>query len=112
MALSENAKARLRRSLASGVYGDEVSTAIDAVAAATYNVVLAGEFTTVGGDAAEAITATGALATDLALVTMHTVGATPVTILTASASTDAVDVTLSADPSTDHVLTWVVLRAQ
>lgn len=74
-------------------------------------VVFAGEFTTLGGDTAEAIAAVGALATDLVHVTMHTVGAAPVTILTASADTDVINIVTSADPSTDHVFTYSVLRA-
>jgi hypothetical protein len=74
-------------------------------------VKFSGEFTTVGGDANETITVTGALATDIVLVNLHTVGATPRTILTASASADQIDVVMSGDPSTDHVLSYVVLRA-
>jgi len=74
-------------------------------------VVFAGEFTTAGGDANEAITVTGALATDLVHVTLHTKGASPVTILQAQAAADVINVVMSGDPSTDHVLTYSVLRA-
>ena len=74
-------------------------------------VVYAGEFTTVGGDANETITQAGVLATDLVHVTLHTVGATPRTITTAAAASGQVDVVMSGDPSTDHVLTWSVMRA-
>lgn len=74
-------------------------------------VVYAGEFTTVGGDANETITQAGILATDLVHVTLHTVGATPRTITTAAAAAGQIDVVMSGDPSTDHVLTWSVLRA-
>ena len=74
-------------------------------------VMFAGEFTTAGGDANETITVTGALATDLVHATLHTVGGTPRTILTARANTNAIDVVMSGDPSTDHVLTYTVLRA-
>lgn len=74
-------------------------------------VKFAGEHTTVGGDASEAITVAGALATDLVVVALHTKGASPVTVLTASADADVVNVELSADPSTDHVLTYIVYRA-
>lgn len=74
-------------------------------------VVAAGEFTTAGGDANETITVAGALATDLVHVTLHTKGASPVTILTASVSAGQIDVVMSGDPSTDHVLTYSVLRA-
>jgi hypothetical protein len=74
-------------------------------------VVAAGEFTTAGGDANETITVSGALATDLVHVTLHTAGSTPRTITTASASAGQIDVVMSGDPSTDHVLTYSVLRA-
>lgn len=74
-------------------------------------VVFAGEHTTAGGAAAEDITVTGALATDLAIVTIHTVGASPVTLLTALTAADKITATFSADPSTDHVVTYLVLRA-
>lgn len=76
-----------------------------------YMVVLAGTFTTAGGDANETITATGALNTDLAFVTLKAKGGTPRTILTAAANTDAIDVVMSGDPSTDHAICWQVLRA-
>lgn len=74
-------------------------------------VVAAGEFTTAGGDTDETITVAGALATDIVLVTLHTAGASPVTIVDASASAGQIDVDMSADPSTDHVLSYMVLRA-
>lgn len=74
-------------------------------------VVFSGEFTTAGGDANETISVAGVLATDLVHVTLHTAGSTPRTITTASASADQIDVVMSGDPSTDHVLTYSVLRA-
>lgn len=77
----------------------------------THRVVAAGTFTTAGGDANEAITATGALGTDLAFVQLRTVGATPRTILTAVAATNAINLVFSGDPSTDHVVCWQLLRA-
>jgi hypothetical protein len=74
-------------------------------------VKYAGSFTTVGGDANESITVTGAASTDIAIVVLHTKGGTPRTILTAQAATNAINVELSGDPSTDHVLKYMVLRA-
>lgn len=74
-------------------------------------IIAHGDFTTVGGDANEAITATGATSSDFVLVSLKTKGATPRTILTAAPGTDVVNVVLSGDPSTDHVITWAVLRA-
>jgi hypothetical protein len=77
----------------------------------SHRVFAAGEFTTLGGDASEAITVSGAAATDLAIVNMKVQGAGVRTILTAAAATDAINVVLSGDPSTDHVLTYMLLRA-
>lgn len=74
-------------------------------------VKFAGEFTTAGGDANESITVAGALGTDIAIVTLKTKGASPVTILTAVAATDAITIVMSADPSTDHVISYMILRA-
>ena len=74
-------------------------------------VKFAGSFTTAGGDANESITVAGCLGTDIAIVVLKTKGATPRTILTAAAGTDAIAVEMSGDPSTDHVLSYMVLRA-
>ena len=73
--------------------------------------VFAGEATTAGGDANESITVTGALATDLVYLQLHTVGATPRTILSGLAAANAVNSVWSGDPSTDHVYAYQVLRA-
>lgn len=75
------------------------------------NVIATGKFTTVGGDATESITVSGALSTDTAIVTVNTVGATPRTVTAAVGATDAITVTMSGDPSTDHVLNYVLLRS-
>lgn len=74
-------------------------------------VVYMGTFTTVGGDASEAISIPGVVATDRIAVTVKTAGATPRSIVAATAATDAINVTLSGDPSTDHVLQYIVFRA-
>lgn len=76
-----------------------------------YAAVYAGTFTTVGGDASEAITVTGAAASDIVAVTVKTAGATPRSIVAATAASNAINVTMSGDPSTDHVLQYVVFRA-
>lgn len=77
----------------------------------SHRVIAAGAFTTAGGDANEAITITGALSTDIAVVVLKTAGATPRTILTSAAAAGQINVVLSGDPSTDHVLSYVLLRA-
>lgn len=74
-------------------------------------VKYAGTFTTLGGDADEAITVTGAAATDIVLISVKTAGATPRSIVSAVADTNAINVVMSGDPSTDHVLQYAVLRA-
>lgn len=70
----------------------------------------AGLFTTVGGDATESITVSGAAVGDVVHVTVNTVGATPRTVTTAIAASNAITVTMSGDPSTDHVLNYIVYR--
>lgn len=86
---------------------------VDALApsAPSHVVKYAGTFTTLGGDTTESITVTGALATDIVTVTVKTAGAVPVSIVAATAATNAITVTTSADPSTDHVLQYLVFRA-
>lgn len=76
-----------------------------------YKIVAAGSFTTVGGDANEAITVSGALASDIAIVVLHTAGATPRTILTAQAASNAINLVFSGDPSTDHAVRYILVRA-
>ena len=78
---------------------------------AAFYPLAAGTFTTVGGDATESIPVTGALVTDIAMVTLRVAGGTPRTILTAIPAANAITVTMSGDPSTDHVLQYVLFRA-
>lgn len=77
----------------------------------SHRVVAAGTFTTAGGDDNESITATGVVGTDLILCQLKTKGGTPRTILTCAANTGTIDAVFSGDPSTDHVVYWVALRA-
>lgn len=90
-----------------------VKTYVDALqaVAATHRVVAGGSFTTVGGDANEAIVIAGALATDLAIAVLKTAGATPRTILTTAAATGQINLVMSGDPAADHVVTYLLLRA-
>lgn len=73
-------------------------------------VKFAGEVTTVGGAAAEDFAVVGALATDLVFVNVKTNGAVPVTVVNAEAGVDKITVTFSADPSSDHVIQYMVIR--
>lgn len=75
-----------------------------------YDVIASGVFTTAGGDATESISVEGMTTTDIPMVTMNTVGASPVTVKAATAAAGAITVTMSADPSTDHKLSYIVLR--
>ena len=90
------------------VSGDNYSISLQSGA---YAVIAAGTYTTTGGSATEDIPVPGALASDIASVEMKTQGATPRTILTRAAAVDEITVVYSGDPSTDHVVTWSLLRA-
>lgn len=77
----------------------------------SHYVFAAGEFTTAGGDTDETITVADALATDLCVVALHTAGSTPRTIVDSAVAAGQINVDMSGDPSTDHVLTFIVYRA-
>jgi hypothetical protein len=70
----------------------------------------AGKHETVGGDATEVISVSGATSADVAIVTMQTEGASPVSVVKAIAGTGTITVTLSADPADDHVLCWALIK--
>lgn len=74
-------------------------------------VKFAGKYTTLGGAASEAQTVTGVAATDIVVATLQAKGATPRTILTAAPTTNTLTYVFSGDPSTDHVISYVVYRA-
>ena len=74
-------------------------------------IVAQGEFTTEGGDASETIIEAEAKTTDFVIVMLQTEGATPTTVDAANITTDGqIAVTMAGDPSTDHVLTYMVIR--
>lgn len=70
-----------------------------------------GLFTSAGGDAAETIPVVGLEVGDVVIVTVNVEGAGPQTILSAIAAAGQIDVVMSADPSTDHVLNYIVFKA-
>lgn len=74
-----------------------------------YDIFAAGTHTTVGGAAAEAITITGALATDIALVQYSATDDTD-TISKAVMTANTLTVTMSANPGTTHGLHYCILR--
>lgn len=77
-----------------------------------FAVIAAGEFTTAGGDANEAIAVSGALASDISIVTLNTPGSTPRTVSSSNMAAGQINVVMSGDPSTDHVLNYIVLRSR
>ena len=72
--------------------------------------VAAAVYTTGGGAAAEAITITGLLATDVPTVTMADDGTNGTTIVSAACTADTLTVTFSADPGADAIINYAVLR--
>lgn len=79
--------------------------------APSHVVKFAGKHTTAGGSATEAFTVTGVADTDIVVATLDTKGGTPVTIVTSQPTLNTVTVVFSGDPSTDHVVSYVVYRA-
>lgn len=76
----------------------------------SHYIAYAGKHTTLGGAAAEAITVTGALATDIPIVIYHTTNDTD-SILKVVVTANTLTVTCSADPSTVHGFSYMLLRA-
>lgn len=86
-------------------------TALATGIAPSHVVKYAGQFTTAGGDANESASVAGVLATDIAIASIEDNGTNNVTLLQTAAATDAVNFTMSADPSTDCIINYIVLRA-
>lgn len=74
-------------------------------------IKFAGQETTAGGAASEAITVTGAAATDLAFVQLVDEGTNTVTVLEAVVTLNTLTVTFSADPGNDAVINYQIIRA-
>ncbi len=80
--------------------------------APSHVIKFAGQATTAGGAAAEAITVTGAVAaTDRAFVQVVDNGTSNVTALQAVVTTNTLTVTFSADPGTDTIINYQIIRA-
>ena len=103
-----------------GIKSSAVTTAKIAAGAVTnakmtdsssHYIFAAGTQTTAGGDAAETITVANAAATDICLCTLETEGSTPVTLDAAASAAGQINVTMSGDPSTDHIISYCLLRA-
>lgn len=74
-------------------------------------VFAAASVTTAGGSATETITVAGVTTADIVFSVMKTAGITPVTILRAAPGTGNISIVFSANPSTDTVISYQVLRA-
>lgn len=73
-------------------------------------LLVADQYTTVGGAAAEAITIAGVEATDLAFVQVVDNGTSNVTVLQAACTANTLTVTFSADPGADTIINYQILR--
>jgi hypothetical protein len=73
-------------------------------------VQFSGQYTTVGGAAAEAIVVAGALATDLAFVQLVNHGPNTVSVAFAVMTANTLTVTYSANPGAGTIVNWQVLR--
>ena len=73
-------------------------------------IVAAGLKTTAGGSSSVTITDANIAVGDICVVTVNTNGAVPRTVTTAIAASGQINVVMSGDPSTDHVLNYVVFR--
>lgn len=90
--------------------GDLLDAAEETTVTPAASAAYRGTFTTLGGDATESIPVVGVTAADIVQVNVKTAGGTPRSVVAAAAGTDAISVTLSGDPSTDHVLQYIVFR--
>ena len=95
---------KLMRALASAEQGHQANRAlIERIHPAM------GKITTVGGATTEEFEIPNVKATHLLSVHIHTVGASPVTIISAQCLDGKISVDFSADPGADHVLTYHVI---
>lgn len=90
---------------------ESVKAYVDGNTVASHKIFAAGTQATSAGSPSQTITVAGALSSDIVMVTLKTAGATPRTVLTASAAAGQINVVMSGDPSTDHVLQYQVIRS-
>jgi hypothetical protein len=77
----------------------------------SHYIVAAANYVSVGGAAAETVTVTGALTTDVPFVTMQNQGPNTVTIVKVIVNAGSITVTFSADPGAGTVISYQLLRA-
>jgi hypothetical protein len=78
---------------------------------APYRLLLAGQHKTTGGHATEKIPLPGLLPNDIVQVMVAGSGKTPCTVQSATPGTGSLQVVFSGDPTTDHLLHYVVYRS-
>ncbi len=78
---------------------------------ASHMIIAAGTFTTAGGDASESIPDAAISGSDLIMVSVRVAGVTPRSVVAATAAAGSISVTMSDDPSTDHILQYAAYRA-
>ena len=83
----------------------------DGSRAPSHTIKFAANRTTVGGAAAEAITVTGALITDIPFVTLQNDGTGNVTIASVALTANTLTITFSANPGNDAIVSYQILRA-
>lgn len=71
---------------------------------------VAAQYTTIGGAAAEAITISGVLATDLAFVQMVNNAPNTVSVISAVCTANTLTVTFSANPGAGCIINYQILR--
>lgn len=95
----------------SGIYQvDHNGTNWNLVPTTSSLLLKAAQYTTAGGAAAEAITVAGLLTTDLAFVQVVDNGTSNVTVLQAACTANTLTVTFSANPGTDTIINYQILR--
>ena len=111
MAISLKPEADKAGSHPSRRFGQRERKLLESVAAAIpFQVLAAGVYTTIAGTS-QTITVASAKTGDIVVVSVKTAGAVPVSVVAASAGNGSISVTMSATPSTDHVLQYIVVRA-
>lgn len=77
---------------------------------ASHTVVFAGSHKTTGGNVMEKVALSGLLPSDVVTTQLNGIGKTPCTIKLATATANSLHVTFDNDPSTDHVVAYLVHR--
>jgi hypothetical protein len=77
-----------------------------------FGAAYAGTFITAGGSTTSTVTVSGVLSTDSVFAIVKTQGAVPVLVASAACTANTLTIKYSADPGADHVIQYIVFRAQ